>query len=116
MKAIEADSGMVAYCGLYCGACKRRLKDKCPGCHKNDKALWCTVRSCCMENGFLSCADCKKFDDPNNCGTFNNIFSKAIGFLLRSDRRACIYQIKKIGIDGHARDMASNKRHTIKRA
>ncbi len=116
MKVIVADSNMVAYCGLYCGACKSYLKDKCPGCHKNSKATWCKVRSCCIENGFLSCADCKKFEDPNSCKNFNNVFSKAIGFFLRSDRRACIYQIKRIGIDGHAQNMASNMRQTIKRA
>jgi hypothetical protein len=35
MKAIVADAGLVAYCGLYCGACKAYLKEKYPGCHGN---------------------------------------------------------------------------------
>jgi hypothetical protein len=115
MKTIVADPAMVAHCGLYCGACKSYLNDKCPGCHKNAKATWCGVRTCCAENDLRSCAECKKFDDPNLCGNFNNVFSKVIGFILRSDRRACINQIKSIGIDGHARNMAENKRHTMKR-
>lgn len=116
MKAIVADSKLVAYCGLYCGACRSYLKDTCPGCHKNSKASWCKVRSCCAENNYSSCADCKKFEDPNACKNFNNAFSKVIGFVLRSDRKACIMQIKKLGLDGHAGDMASNKRQTIKRS
>jgi len=28
MKEIVADSKLVAYCGLYCGACKSYLKEK----------------------------------------------------------------------------------------
>ncbi len=116
MKEIIADPNMVAYCGLYCGACKSFLKDKCPGCHENKRAAWCGVRSCCMENKYLSCADCRTYKDPMECDKFNNIFSKIFGFLLRSDRNACIRQIKSIGLEGHAADMASNMRHTIRRS
>jgi hypothetical protein len=116
MKEIVANPNMVAYCGLYCGACKSFLKDKCPGCHDNSKATWCKVRSCCIENIYLSCADCKTFENPRNCKYFNNPISKAISFFLRSDRSACICQIKSLGIEGHASDMASNMRHTIRRS
>lgn len=115
MKEITANAEMVAYCGLYCGACRSYLKDKCPGCHENSKATWCAVRTCCIDNKYLSCADCKTFDDPNACKKFNNIFSKVIGFVLRSDRHACIEQIKKLGVEGHAVRMASEKRQSIKR-
>jgi hypothetical protein len=115
MKKIVADSGLVAYCGLYCGSCKGFLKDKCPGCHRNEKATWCGVRTCCIGSGYASCAECKEFGDPNDCKKFNNAISKVIGFVLRSDRRACIYQIKEIGIQGHAENMAAMKRQTIKR-
>jgi hypothetical protein len=114
MKTITADSKMVAYCGLYCGACRRHLKDACPGCHENSKASWCKVRSCCIENGYLSCADCARFEDPNGCRNFNNVFSKVIGFVLRSDRAACITQIKTLGLQGHAEKMAGLGRHSIK--
>ncbi len=31
MKEIVSDPKLVAYCGLYCGACKRYLQEKCPG-------------------------------------------------------------------------------------
>jgi len=116
MKAIVADAGLVAYCGLYCGACRRYLSDKCSGCRENVKATWCKVRSCCAENGYASCADCKTVQDPADCGKFNNVISKVVGFVLRSDRRACILQIKEMGIAGHAENMASNKRQSIRPA
>lgn len=116
MKEIIANPNMVAYCGLYCGACKSFLKDRCPGCHENFKATWCKVRSCCIESKYLSCADCKTFNDPKDCKKFNNPVSKVIGFFLRSNRSACIEQIKALGIEGHAKDMASNVRHTMRRS
>ena len=110
-----SDPSMVAYCGLYCGACKMHTKGKCPGCHENVKATWCKVRSCCMENDFTSCAECKEFDDPMSCKKYNNIFAKIFGFIFRSDRAACIRQIKEIGIEGHAEKMASSGRQSIRR-
>jgi hypothetical protein len=38
MKQIIADKNLVAYCGLYCGACNKYLDGKCPGCQKNKKS------------------------------------------------------------------------------
>lgn len=115
MKEITANPELVAYCGLYCGACKRYLKGKCPGCHDNIKASWCKIRQCCIENGYSSCALCHDYSDPQECAKFNNFISKIFGLLFRSDRRACIMQIKTLGLKGHADDMASSKRHTIKK-
>ncbi|EKD82695.1 MAG: hypothetical protein ACD_39C01150G0003 [uncultured bacterium] len=115
MKAITANIEMVAYCGLYCGACASYLKERCPGCHDNQKASWCKIRTCCMEKGYLSCADCRDFSDPQQCSKYNNFISKIVGFVLRSDRAACIKQIKKSGIQGHAEIMAREKKQTIKR-
>jgi hypothetical protein len=46
---------------------------------------------------------------------FNNFISKIFGFIFRSDRAACIDQIKEIGIQGHAQKMAAEKRQSIKR-
>ena len=114
MKDISVDSTLVAYCGLYCGACPRYRKDRCPGCHDNAKATWCKIRSCCLEHGFASCAECQDFDDPSNCGKFHNLFSQVMGFVLRSDRRACVYQIKKLGLEGHAEAMTALGRPSIR--
>ena len=115
MKQIVSDPKLVAFCGLYCGACGAYLKGRCPGCHDNTKASWCKVRTCCMEAGFSSCADCAEFTDPINCRKFHNIISRIVGFVLRSDRRACIAQIRQKGLGGHADEMASCKMQTIRR-
>ena len=114
MNEIQVDSQLVAYCGIYCGACPRVIKGRCPGCHGNDKATWCKIRTCCMENEFSSCAVCTEHDDPRDCRKFHNLFSRAIGFILRSDRRACIQQIKEVGLDGHAKAMAELGRPSLR--
>jgi len=115
VKEIISDSKLVAYCGLYCGACKRYRQEKCQGCHENEKATWCKVRSCCMNNQFSSCAECKEFSDPNDCKMFNNFMSKIFAFIFRSNRAACIQQIRDIGIQGHADKMSELKLQSLKR-
>jgi hypothetical protein len=115
MKTITNDPKLVAFCGLYCGACKKFLNEKCPGCAGNEKAGWCTVRKCNLENRYSSCAECKMFENIMDCKKYNNFFSKAIGFVLRSDRKAGIDRIKEIGLDGFAREMSEKGIHAIKR-
>jgi hypothetical protein len=114
MKAVVADAGLVGYCGLYCGACGSYLKDRCPGCHENQHATWCKVRECCRQEGYSTCAECGTYADPEYCTKFNNLISKIIGFVLRSDRSACIKQVRNRGLLGHAEDMALHKRQTIR--
>ncbi|MHC5036160.1 MAG: DUF3795 domain-containing protein [Planctomycetota bacterium] len=115
MKDIVSDPNLVAYCGLYCGACGAYRKGRCPGCHDNVKATWCGIRSCCMEHSFGSCADCKDFKDPNDCKKFNNFIAKIFAFIFRSNRAACIRQIRELGIQGHADKMTEEGRQSIKR-
>ena len=115
MKEIVSDPNLVAHCGLYCGACKAYLKGRCPGCHENARASWCKVRSCCMEQELGTCADCGEFPDPMTCRKYNNIMAKLFGFIFRSDRAACIRQIREIGVSAHADTMAEHKRPSIKR-
>lgn len=115
MKEIGADAKLVACCGLYCGACRAYLRGRCPGCRENHKAAWCKVRKCCISNQFASCAECKDFQNPQDCRMFNNWISKVFGFIFRSDRAACVRQIRGIGIEQHASEMAKNKRQTIKK-
>jgi hypothetical protein len=50
-----------------------------------------------------------------DCNKFNNFISRLVGFVLRSDRGACILQIREKGLLGHAEDMAVNRRQTIRR-
>jgi hypothetical protein len=68
-----------------------------------------------MGNGYVSCAECKEFSDPNDCKMFNNFMSKIFGFIFKSDRAGCIDQIKSLGIEGHTDRMTEFKRHTIRK-
>ena len=115
MKSIVADKSLIAYCGLYCGACKKYLTESCPGCHENNKASWCKVRSCCIEHGYSSCADCTEFSNPADCKKFNNFFSKLFALIFKSDRAASISKIRESGYDGYAVFMASNKLQSMKK-
>jgi len=114
MKEIVADESLVAYCGLYCGACKIYLWGKCPGCSKNEKAAWCKVRTCCIEKKLRTCADCDMGESISNCAKLVNPISKIIGFFLRSNRLACLAKIKEKGCSEYAKDMAEKKRASIK--
>jgi hypothetical protein len=114
MKEIQVKQELIAFCGLYCGACGRYLKGRCPGCQENEKASWCKIRSCCIENNYSSCAVCADFENAKDCSKFDNFFGRVIGFLLRSDRNACINQIKTLGLEGHAKAMAELGRPSIR--
>lgn len=115
MKSIVSNPSLVAYCGLYCGACKRYLQDKCPGCHENQKAGWCKVRSCNIEHQYASCADCEEFQDPNACRHFNSFISRIFALVFRSNRAACIRQIRELGLQGHADKMSGLGVQSLKR-
>ena len=39
MRTIVSDTQNIAACGLYCGACRKFLAEKCPGCKQNEKEL-----------------------------------------------------------------------------
>jgi Protein of unknown function (DUF3795) len=115
MKEIEVNKDLVAYCGLYCGACSKYLKGKCPGCYENEKATWCKIRSCNKENNYQTCADCKEFSDLHDCKKVNNLFAKFFEIIFKSDRYACIDMIKEVGVEDFAKFMSENKQVTIKK-
>lgn len=94
----------IAACGLYCGACSRYLKGKCPGCLKYEKATWCKVRMCCLEHGRQSCADCTDAE-PSRCPKFNGFMSKVFAVVFRSDRAGCIRRIREVGYEAFAAEM-----------
>jgi hypothetical protein len=115
MKEVAVNKDLVAYCGLYCGACRRFLKGGCPGCRENVKAKWCKIRTCCSEHSYATCADCKEHTDPNDCGQFNNVIARVLGLLFNSNRRACVLKIRELGAEGFARYMAENGRMSMPR-
>ena len=110
---IKNDKELIAYCGLYCGACGKYINGKCPGCRENEKAKWCKIRTCNMQRGQHTCAECK--DNIKECKEFNNFFSKLFGFIFRSDRMRCINLINEIGEDAYAKEMSEKKIMTLKK-
>lgn len=104
----------VAYCGLYCGACKSFKKGKCLGCYGNEKATWCEIRKCCRKNDYSTCADCRivSFEE---CKKYNNIFAKFIGFITWTNRSKCIDLIKITGAEAFATYMNEKNQMSIKK-
>jgi hypothetical protein len=113
-KEIIADPKLIAYCGLYCGACNKYLVGKCPGCALNEKASWCKVRTCNIENKYKSCSDCT-ICKVEECKKMNNFMAKIFALIFKSDRVACVNYIKKEGYDAFAQKMTDNKMMTFKR-
>ena len=113
MRTIVSDTQNIAACGLYCGACRKFLAEKCPGCKQNEKATWCKIRSCCKGNKFNTCAECSY--DVRECKLFSNWIGKVFAFLFNSDRSACIRYIKEQGEQAFAEEMTKRKCQTIKR-
>jgi hypothetical protein len=112
---MELNLDLVTYCGLYCGTCPSFKKGKCQGCHDNQKASWCKIRSCNIQKGITSCAECDEFSEVNDCKKFNNFVSRAIGFFLNSDRRKGILYIKSQGREAFAEHMIRINRVSMKR-
>jgi len=115
MRDIVVDANLIACCGLYCGACGAWRKEKCPGCRDNEKASWCKVRSCCLEAEIGSCAGCKTHSEATDCARFHGFLSRVIGFLLNSNRPACIARIREVGPEAYAAEMAERGRQTLPR-
>jgi len=68
---MEASFSMVelgAPCGVYCGACKFYLTEKCGGCRakRNEQ---CTIWKCAEERGLRFCGECDRFPCENNYAT-----------------------------------------------
>lgn len=112
---ITIDPKLVSACGLYCGSCRSYLKGKCPGCSQNAKASWCKVRSCNLERGTSTCAQCTDHTDPVSCSKFHNPIARAFGFVFNTDRTAGIRNIREFGLDAFAQSMAQQRRVGIKR-
>lgn len=112
---MAANPELVSFCGLYCAHCGRHKKGKCPGCAGNEKASWCKIRSCNLEHGYTSCAECTEFPNPGECKKFDNFIGRVIGVVLNSNRAAGIAMIKEQGRDGFAEHMDGYGRVSIKR-
>jgi hypothetical protein len=116
---ITTNENLISYCGFYCGACPKFLKGQCKGC-KGDTpgcALGynaCKVRPCCLENGYSSCADCKKYDSVRDCKDYNPLMIRFGQFITKTNRRKGIEMIKEKGIAGFLNFMIDKKWVTMK--
>lgn len=113
MRNVNVDRELIAACGLYCGACRKYIAGKCPGCSMNEKASWCKIRKCVRRHDFHTCAECNM--DVTGCRTYSNFIGKIFAFLFRSDRPACIHYIREYGEQAFAEEMAKRECQTIKR-
>jgi len=115
MKEITNDPGLVAFCGLYCGACGKYLKGSCLGCKENEKAVWCKIRTCCIDANYANCSECQDYENVLECKKFNNFMAKVFAVIFKSDRPACISRIKEIGLDVFATEMSDKGLQSIKK-
>lgn len=113
MKPIINSTELIAACGLYCGACKKYLKDKCPGCTKNRTATWCKIRQCCRNNGYKTCAECDM--NISKCKYHKTFINKLYSFIFNSDRPACIRYIRRNGEKAYAERMTWEEQMSIRR-
>lgn len=110
---IKNDPQLIAYCGLYCGACGKYQKGKCPGCKQISGQHWCKIRTCNIGQQFSSCADCP-LETPNACKKFNNPISKVFAFIFGSNREKCILAIRENGAVWYAAHMAETRQQSLK--
>ena len=91
---------MVAYCGLICSECGMFKKGKCPGCY-GDRPINrnCKIEKCNVDNDYQTCAECKKFPELQNCRKLNNVISKVMGLIFRTNRNANLYSIRDAGLE-----------------
>ena len=113
IQEIKNDTKLIAYCGLYCGSCRKYLSGKCPSCQQLASPHWCKIRACCIDKKIASCAECS-LETPNDCKTFNNPISKVFKFIFGSDREKSILFIREKGAISYAAQMSETHRQSFK--
>jgi len=108
------NSDLVAYCGLYCGTCKSYRKGKCSGCAKNEKATWCKIRTCNIDNEYANCTKCTLIDRAE-CKKLNNPIGKVFEFVFRTDRQKSLQFIQDKGSKAYSYKMWSMGQMSFKK-
>lgn len=107
---IVYDETLVAYCGLYCGACPRYLQNKCNGCRENNHfPKHCAVKPCNIDNNYDNCAECQVLENIKHCKKFNPFLIKFGEFITGTSRKKCIEKIREYGKQEFAKYMVNNK-------
>ena len=92
----ETSADMVAYCGLFCGACGSFRRGRCAGCLDGGGFSSCKVRICVKDKDYRTCADCDEYLD---CKLLNNFIARIFGLVMRSNRIGNLTAIKRDGIE-----------------
>ncbi len=111
---ITYDVNLVASCGLYCGSCKKYMNKKCGGCIKNEKASWCKIRTCTIEQEITNCSECK-LTSIQSCNKLNNTIGKVFKFIFKTDRLASLEYITQHGVELYVEKMCSLNQMAIKK-
>jgi hypothetical protein len=114
MKHHTPNIELISFCGLYCGNCGKYKNGKCPGCAKNEKASWCKIRTCCLENNYKSCSDCPD-KEREECKKLNNFMGKFFSVVFNSDRLAGLQLIKDEDYSGFAEYMVEHGKVALPR-
>lgn len=124
MKHIINSTKLISACGLYCGACRKFLNGKCPGCsiardkpdpcQPTPRYLYkCKIRQCCRSEGYKSCAECSM--DVKQCRTYNTLIGKFFALVFKTDRAESIRFIREQGEEAYADKMAWDETMAVKR-
>jgi hypothetical protein len=69
----------IGCCGAYCGTCKAFSSGDCKGCKlgyadgtRNLSSAKCKIKICCIQKGFISCADCATYETCETIQDFHN--------------------------------------------
>ena len=115
---MESKDNLVAYCGLYCGACPIYSKGKCTGCKAPNSTIHykpCKVKPCCVKNDYSTCAECNKHQSMDECKDYNPLFIRFSQFITQTSRKKGIEMIKSDGEKAFADFMADKKWFNMKR-
>ena len=117
MKPVINSRHLIGACGLYCGACGKFRREECPGCLNLDfrklRRSRCRIRRCCTSKLFHTCAECTSHQDVRHCKIYHSPMNRLRGFLLNSDRPACIRFIRERGEEAYAERMAWYEKMTF---
>lgn len=112
MKTIAPDNKNIAACGLYCGACRKFLAEKCSGCKPNKKQLGVKSAHVAKKTSLILVLNAPMMSGNASCFPIDK---QSICILFNSDRSACISYIKEQGEQAFAEEMTKRKCQTIRR-